>query len=76
MTERLRLIEMMLPSKSTDSPALVATRKKVFKKPERKCYVCRNSGHLAMDCKKKESRPKLESDAFVCTMEGVPESKM
>ncbi|GFR17547.1 retrovirus-related Pol polyprotein from transposon TNT 1-94 [Trichonephila clavata] len=35
LTERLRLIEMRLPSKSTDSTALVATRKKVFKKPER-----------------------------------------
>ncbi|GFR03241.1 uncharacterized protein TNCT_173961 [Trichonephila clavata] len=43
LTERLRLIEMRLPSKSTDSTALVATRKKVFKKPERKCYVCRIS---------------------------------
>ncbi|GFQ99810.1 CCHC-type domain-containing protein [Trichonephila clavata] len=49
LTERLRLIEMRLPSKSTDSTALVGTRKKVFTKPERKCYVCRKPGHLAKD---------------------------
>ncbi|GFQ96381.1 retrovirus-related Pol polyprotein from transposon TNT 1-94 [Trichonephila clavata] len=58
LTERLRLIEMRLPSKSTDSTALVATRKKVFKKPERKCYVCRKPGHLAKDCWKKGSKTK------------------
>ncbi|GFQ98173.1 retrovirus-related Pol polyprotein from transposon TNT 1-94 [Trichonephila clavata] len=74
LTERLRLIEMRLPSKSTDSTALVATRKKVFKKPERKCYVCRKPGHLAKDCWKKGSKPKVEDDAFVCTVEGVPEN--
>ncbi|GFQ96347.1 CCHC-type domain-containing protein [Trichonephila clavata] len=60
LTERLRLIEMRLPSKSTDSTALVATRKKVFKKPERKCYVCRKPGHLAKNCWKKGSKPKVE----------------
>ncbi|GFQ75380.1 retrovirus-related Pol polyprotein from transposon TNT 1-94 [Trichonephila clavata] len=76
LTERLRLIEMRLPSKSTDSTALVATRKKVFKKPERKCYVCRKPGHLAKDCWKKGSKPKVEGDAFVCTVEGVPESEV
>ncbi|GFR24434.1 retrovirus-related Pol polyprotein from transposon TNT 1-94 [Trichonephila clavata] len=76
LTERLRLIEMRLPSKSTDSTALVATRKKVFKKPERKCYVCRKPGHLAKDCRKKGSKPKVEGDAFVCTVEGVPESEV
>ncbi|GFR23429.1 retrovirus-related Pol polyprotein from transposon TNT 1-94 [Trichonephila clavata] len=76
LTERLRLIEMKLPSKSTDSTALVATRKKVFKKPERKCYVCRKPGHLAKDCWKKGSKPKVEGDAFVCTVEGVPESEV
>ncbi|GFQ70017.1 retrovirus-related Pol polyprotein from transposon TNT 1-94, partial [Trichonephila clavata] len=63
LTERLRLIEMRLPSKSTDSTALVATRKKIFKKPEGKCYVCRKPGHLAKDCWKKGSKPKVEGDA-------------
>ncbi|GFU49700.1 retrovirus-related Pol polyprotein from transposon TNT 1-94 [Nephila pilipes] len=76
LTERLRLIEMRLPSKSTDSTALVATRKKVFKKPERKFYFCRKPGHLAKECWKKESRPKVESDAFVCTVEGVPKREV
>ncbi|GFR09336.1 retrovirus-related Pol polyprotein from transposon TNT 1-94 [Trichonephila clavata] len=76
LTERLRRIEMRLPSKSTDSTALVATRKKVFKKPERKCYVCRKPGHLAKDCWKKGSKPKVEGDAFVCTVEDVPESEV
>ncbi|GFR07771.1 retrovirus-related Pol polyprotein from transposon TNT 1-94 [Trichonephila clavata] len=76
LTERLRLIEMRLPSKSTDSTALVATRKKVFKKPERKCYACRKPGHLAKGCWKKGSKPKVEDDAFVCTVEGVPESEV
>ncbi|GFR20608.1 retrovirus-related Pol polyprotein from transposon TNT 1-94 [Trichonephila clavata] len=56
---------MRLPSKSTDSTALIATRKKVFKKPERKCYGCRKPGHLAKDCWKKGSKPKVEGDAFV-----------
>ncbi|GFY70183.1 retrovirus-related Pol polyprotein from transposon TNT 1-94 [Trichonephila inaurata madagascariensis] len=74
LIERLRLIEMRLPSKSSDSTALVAIRKKIFKKPERKCYVCRKPGHLAKDCWKKESKPKVEGDAFVCTVEGVPKS--
>ncbi|GFR10076.1 retrovirus-related Pol polyprotein from transposon TNT 1-94 [Trichonephila clavata] len=60
----------------TDSTALVATRKKVFKKPERKCCVCRKPGHLAKDCWKKGSKPKVEGDAFVCTVEGVPESEV
>ncbi|GFQ86815.1 retrovirus-related Pol polyprotein from transposon TNT 1-94 [Trichonephila clavata] len=67
---------MRLPSKSKDSTALVATRKKVFKKPERKCYVCRKPGHLAKDFWKKGSKPKVEGDAFVCTVEGVPESEV
>ncbi|GFQ73999.1 retrovirus-related Pol polyprotein from transposon TNT 1-94 [Trichonephila clavata] len=56
---------MRLPSKSTDSTALIATRKKVFKKPERKCYACRKPGHLAKDCWKKGNKPKVEGDAFV-----------
>ncbi|GFQ85283.1 retrovirus-related Pol polyprotein from transposon TNT 1-94 [Trichonephila clavata] len=76
LTERLRLIEMRLPSKSTDSTALVATRKKVFKKPDRKCYVYRKPGHLVKNCWKKGSKPKVEDDAFVCTVEGVPESEV
>ncbi|GFY09869.1 retrovirus-related Pol polyprotein from transposon TNT 1-94 [Trichonephila clavipes] len=76
LTERLRLIEMRLSSKSANSTALVATRKKIFKKPARKCYVCRKLGHLAKDCWKKESKPKVDGDAFVCTVEGVPESEV
>ncbi|GFY10328.1 retrovirus-related Pol polyprotein from transposon TNT 1-94 [Trichonephila clavipes] len=56
LTERLRLIEMRLPSKSANSTALVATRKKIFKKPERKCYVCHKPGHLAKDCWKKANQ--------------------
>ncbi|GFR28779.1 retrovirus-related Pol polyprotein from transposon TNT 1-94 [Trichonephila clavata] len=71
LTERLRLIEMRLPLKSTDTTALVATRKKVLKKPERKCYICRKPGHLAKDFWKKGSKPKVEGDAFVCTVEDV-----
>ncbi|GFV94467.1 retrovirus-related Pol polyprotein from transposon TNT 1-94 [Trichonephila clavipes] len=67
---------MMLSSKSVDSTALVATRKNIFKKPERECYVCRKAGHLAKDCWKKESKPKVDGDAFVCTVEGVPESEV
>ncbi|GFR16880.1 retrovirus-related Pol polyprotein from transposon TNT 1-94 [Trichonephila clavata] len=67
---------MRLPSKSTDSTALIATRKKVFKKPERKCYGCRKPGHLAKDCWKKGSKPKVVGDAFVCTFEGVLESEV
>ncbi|GFW36888.1 retrovirus-related Pol polyprotein from transposon TNT 1-94 [Trichonephila clavipes] len=55
---------MRLPSKSVDSTALVA---------KRKCYMCRKPGHLAKDCWKKESKPKV--DAFVCTVEGIPESE-
>ncbi|GFX40965.1 retrovirus-related Pol polyprotein from transposon TNT 1-94 [Trichonephila clavipes] len=64
LTERLRLIEMRLLSKSADSTSLVATRKKIFKKPESKCYVCRKPVYLAKDCWKKESKPKVEGDAF------------
>ncbi|GFQ75363.1 CCHC-type domain-containing protein [Trichonephila clavata] len=67
---------MRLPSKSTNSTALVATRKKVFKKLERKCYACRKPGHLAKNCWKKGSKPKVEGDAFVCTAEGVPENEV
>ncbi|GFV13703.1 CCHC-type domain-containing protein [Trichonephila clavipes] len=55
---------------------LGALRKKIFKKPGRKCYVCRKPGHLAKDCWKKESKPKVDGDAFVCTVESVPESEM
>ncbi|GFQ94983.1 retrovirus-related Pol polyprotein from transposon TNT 1-94 [Trichonephila clavata] len=76
LTERIRVIEMRLPSKSTDSTALVTNRTKVFKKPERKCYLCRKPGHLAKDCWKKGSKPKVEGDAFVCTVKGVPESEL
>ncbi|GFS36170.1 CCHC-type domain-containing protein [Nephila pilipes] len=67
---------MRLLSKSTDSSALVATRKKVFKKSERKCYVCHKPGHLAKDCWNKDRRPKVEGEAFVCTVEGVLESEV
>ncbi|GFR23534.1 retrovirus-related Pol polyprotein from transposon TNT 1-94 [Trichonephila clavata] len=76
LIERLCLIEIRLPSKSTDSTALVAKMKKVFKKPDRKCYVCHKPGHLAKDCWKKESKPKVEGDAFMCTVEGVSEIEM
>ncbi|GFQ67255.1 retrovirus-related Pol polyprotein from transposon TNT 1-94 [Trichonephila clavata] len=76
LAERLRLIEMRLPSKSIDSTALVATRKKVFRKPDRKCYICRKPGHLAKDCWKNGSKPKVEGDAFVCSVEDVPESEV
>ncbi|GFT78892.1 CCHC-type domain-containing protein [Trichonephila clavipes] len=65
---------MRLPSKSADSTVLVATRKKIFKKHEKKYYVCRKPGHLAKNCWKKESKPKGEGDAFVCTVKGVPKS--
>ncbi|GFR29332.1 retrovirus-related Pol polyprotein from transposon TNT 1-94 [Trichonephila clavata] len=67
---------MRLPSKSIDTTALVSTRKKVFMKPERKCYVCRKPGHLAKNCWKKGSKPKVEVNAFVCTVEGVPEREV
>ncbi|GFR21419.1 hypothetical protein TNCT_27491 [Trichonephila clavata] len=67
---------MRLPSKSTDSTALVATRKKVFKKPKRKCYVRRKPGHLAKYCWKKGSKPKVQGNAFVCTVKGVLKSEV
>ncbi|GFY46302.1 CCHC-type domain-containing protein [Trichonephila inaurata madagascariensis] len=69
LTERLRFIGMRLLFKTADSTALVATRKKIFKKPERKCYMYRKPGYLAKDCWKKERKPKVEGDAFVCTVE-------
>ncbi|GFW93362.1 hypothetical protein TNCV_2604801 [Trichonephila clavipes] len=37
--------------------------------------VCLKPGHLAKDCWKKERKPKVDGDAFVCTVEGVPERK-
>ncbi|GBM37860.1 hypothetical protein AVEN_193379-1 [Araneus ventricosus] len=74
LTERLRLIEMRLPSKP-DSTALVATKKKAAKKVERKCYVCRKPGHIAKDYWKKDRKQKTSSDAFVCIVEGVTEKE-
>ncbi|GFX39693.1 retrovirus-related Pol polyprotein from transposon TNT 1-94 [Trichonephila clavipes] len=76
LTERLQIIERRLPSKSADSTALVVTRKKIFKKREKKCYVCRKPGHLVKNCWKKESKPKVDGDAFVYTVEGVPKSEV
>ncbi|GBN79835.1 Retrovirus-related Pol polyprotein from transposon TNT 1-94 [Araneus ventricosus] len=74
LTERLRLIEMRLPSK-LDSTALIATKKKAAKKEERKCYVCRKPGHIAKDCWKRDRKQKTSGDAFVCIVEGVTEKE-
>lgn len=49
LTERLRLIEMRLPPKKSDSTAFLVTKKKAPKKVERKCYPCRKTGHIAKD---------------------------
>ncbi|GFR13398.1 retrovirus-related Pol polyprotein from transposon TNT 1-94 [Trichonephila clavata] len=69
LTERLRLIEMRLPSKSTDSSALVATRKKVFKKPERKYYVCRISQVILLrTVGRKEVNQKLKASKDECSL--------
>ncbi|GBM16141.1 hypothetical protein AVEN_207194-1, partial [Araneus ventricosus] len=38
LIERLRLIEIRLSSKSIECTAQAASKKKVIKKPERKCY--------------------------------------
>ncbi|GFT01221.1 uncharacterized protein TNCV_3373401 [Trichonephila clavipes] len=65
LIERLRLIGMRLPLKAADSTALVATRKKIFKKLERKCYMYYKPLYLSMDCWKKESKPKVGGDAFL-----------
>ncbi|GFX87754.1 CCHC-type domain-containing protein [Trichonephila clavipes] len=54
----------------------ICNRKKIFKKPERKSYVRHKPGHFSKDCWKKESKLKVEGDAFVCTVKGVPESEV
>ncbi|KAK9758592.1 hypothetical protein QE152_g344 [Popillia japonica] len=63
-TERLRLIEMRLPERRSDSSALTVNEKKDKKnadksdkrperKEQRKCFKCHKVGHLAKDCYKK-----------------------
>ncbi|GFQ90983.1 CCHC-type domain-containing protein [Trichonephila clavata] len=51
-------------------------RMRKHRRTERKCHVCRKPGHRAKDCCKKGSKPKVQGDAFVCTVEGVPESEV
>ncbi|KAK9732197.1 GAG-pre-integrase domain [Popillia japonica] len=64
LTERLRLIEMRLPERRSDSSALTVNEKKEKKnadksdkrperKEQRKCFKCHKVGHLAKDCYKK-----------------------
>ncbi|GFR15769.1 uncharacterized protein TNCT_346001 [Trichonephila clavata] len=64
LTERLRLIKMRLPSKSTDSTALVATRKKVFKKPERNVTSVVSQVILLRTVGRKEVNQKLKMMLF------------
>lgn len=90
LTERLRLIEMRLPSKQNESVALVANleNKKHSKndnnnfKSKQKCFKCRGVGHYAKDCPKHKSGSsvnckkgtKPSGEAFLCEVEGVAES--
>jgi hypothetical protein len=63
LTERLRLIEMMLSSKASgDLSAFVVkggekkvhVKKKKSEKPERKCFNCHQPGHIAKNCPNKK----------------------
>ncbi|KAK9759001.1 hypothetical protein QE152_g339 [Popillia japonica] len=80
LTERLRLIEMRLPERRSDSSALMKDKKnadKSDKRPERKeqrkCFKCHKVGHLGKNCYKKygnarnlQKAPKPAGEAFLC----------
>lgn len=89
LTERLRLIEMRLPERRSESSALVATKKPTngkFDKNKRKCFKCHREGHIARNCptKKTESVPSSagsskrevapSGEAFV-SIEGVTDTE-
>ncbi|KAF2897884.1 hypothetical protein ILUMI_08289 [Ignelater luminosus] len=73
LTERLRLIQMRLPSKQNESAGLVANSKtnQYSKnknnnfKSKQKCFKCRGVGHSAKDY------PKCKSSLSVCCKKGT-----
>ncbi|XP_046737522.1 uncharacterized protein LOC124406210 [Diprion similis] len=86
LTERLRLIEMRLPNKHSESVALVAkSTKKTTQKKALKCFKCHKLGHYASKYPEKltskslnagsSENTLLEVDALVCTMESVKEKE-
>lgn len=56
--------------------ALVASKNKVFKKNNRKCYICKKVGHIAKDCFKKVQKNESDGNAFMCIVKGVPENEV
>ncbi|KAF6197591.1 hypothetical protein GE061_008556 [Apolygus lucorum] len=59
LIERLRLIEMRLPSRSGETAALLTKRKEKLRKEQQnsfKCFKCKSPGHLARNCGKKSGR--------------------
>lgn len=90
LTESLRLIEMRLPSKPSESVALLAeSTKKTTQNQNKKvleCFKRHKLGHYASKCPERSTYKalnaessedaSLEGDAYICTMEGVNEEKL